>query len=118
MRRAIALGVRGVLGLLLLCSGVASRRAQAANFTWDGGSLTTNDWTDDVNWNPNTHPANDGTADIFFDGTTRLTPNVDVAYNVHSIAFNITAGAFVNGGMQLTIGAGGVTNNSTNVQTI
>jgi hypothetical protein len=85
---------------------------------WDGEG-TNNGWSTDNNWNPNGDPANDGTAYIVFGGTVRVTPSVDVTWNVASIAFDDTAGAFTIGGPGgLTIGAGGVTNNDAITQTI
>jgi adhesin HecA-like repeat protein len=85
---------------------------------WDGGG-TNNGWSADNNWNPNGAPANDGTAYIVFGGTARLTPSVDVTWNVASIAFDNTAGPFtIDGPDRLTISAGGVTNNGANTQTI
>ena len=49
----------------------------------------------------------------------RLAPSVDAAWNVASLTFDNTAGAFSIGGPQtITVGAGGVTNNDTGTQTI
>src|SRR5262245_55746154 len=61
--------------------------------TWDGGG-TDNNWTTAANWSGDTTPANDGTAAITLDGVIRLTPAVDVNYNVNSVTFANTAGAF------------------------
>ena len=85
---------------------------------WDGGG--TNDaWSTAANWNNDTAPINDGTANLVFGGNIRLTPSIDTARNVASITFNNTAGAFViRGPRSLTIGAGGITNNDSGVQTI
>ncbi len=73
-----------------------------------------NQWTNTLNWNPDTAPANNGTADLIFSGTTRLTPDMNTNWSVNSVTFNNTAGAFqLNSlvGATLTVGAGGITNN-------
>ncbi len=85
----------------LLLSGFATA-APAATFTWDGGGAD-NDWTTAANWGTNVVPANDGTAAIHFAGTTRPSPNVDVAWNLGSLAFDTGAGAFTLGGSALTL---------------
>jgi len=97
--RSLALLALGTLA-------TAPTAVEAANFVWDGGSTTTNNWSADNNWTPNGAPDNNGTAGIFFDGTARLTPNVDVPWNVQSLHFNAGSGAFVIGGSQLTLGTG------------
>lgn len=88
---------------------------------WDGGG-TNNNWNTANNWNPNVVPANDGTANVGFRGSTRLTPTINVAVNVRSISFvgpassfDITNGTFHN---FLTVGIGGIFNNDDSVQTI
>ncbi len=83
-------------------------RQQAIAQTWDGGG-TTDNWSNAINWNLNVIPVNNGTADIILAGTTRLTPNVDLAWNIKSLIIDATAGTFVMGGSQLTIQAGGIT---------
>jgi hypothetical protein len=62
----------------------------AATFTWDGGSFTTNNWTDTLNWNVLGAPDPDGipAADsVIFGGILRPAPNVDVNYVVNSVTF-------------------------------
>lgn len=98
--------------VLLLAQGALAQ-------TWNG--LGGNDnWQTNANWSAGLAPVNNGTANVFFGGATRLTPNVDVAYNINSLTFNNTAGAnlFTISGSALTIGAGGVTNNDADNQTI
>jgi len=86
--------------------------------TWDGGS-TNNNWTSANNWNPNVLPVNNGTANLTFAGTTRLTPNQDVPYDVSSVIFDPAAGAFVlQGANSLTIRGGGITSNASVAETI
>lgn len=103
-----------VLGLALVClSAPNSASAQA----WDGGGGNDN-WSTAANWNPDGVPANNGTANLVIAGNARLTPNADAAWDFAGLTFNNTAGAFTLGGSQLTIRTGGITNNSTNTQTI
>jgi autotransporter-associated beta strand protein len=58
---------------------------------------------------------------VIFGGVARLTPDMDASWNINSLTFNATAGAFSlgsTGGFTLTVGVGGITNNSTNTETI
>ncbi|MCE9609427.1 MAG: PEP-CTERM sorting domain-containing protein [Chthoniobacter sp.] len=85
---------------------------------WDGGGAD-NHWTTNANWSLDTQPLNNGTAALTFAGGVRLAPNVDAAWNVAALTFDNTAGAFSIGGPQtITVGAGGVTNNDADPQTI
>ena len=83
--------------------------------TWNGGSATGNNWSDSANWNGQTIFPGDN---LFFDGTTRLTPLNDLAANsiISGIIFNATAGAFTLTGNPVLFS--GVTNNSAVAQTI
>ncbi len=109
--------------LLSLAASIVLSDVGRAGETWDGGGAN-NNWTTAANWNSDgpgrdEAPANDGTADILMAGTTRLTPLVNVAYDIHSLTFNSNAGAFVIlGAQELTIGAGGVTNNDADRQSV
>jgi fibronectin-binding autotransporter adhesin len=78
--------------------------------TWNGLGANDN-FSNANNWTPVGVPANDGTANLTFSGSTRLTPNVDVPWSTNSISIGATAGAFTIGGNSLTIGAGGITDN-------
>ncbi len=83
--------------------------------TWDGGGANDNLGTA-ANWNPDGVPG--VTADVIFGGVVRLTPNVSGAFQVNSLIFNNTAGAFVFGGAStLSIKGGGLVNNDTTLQT-
>ena len=97
----------------VLCAG----RVGAAPFTWNGNGPD-NAWSSAGNWSTQTAPPNDGTADLQFDGSLRLTPLTDTAYSVDSLTFNATAGAFVLGGGQITLGVGGIVQNSAATETI
>src|SRR6185436_18020027 len=63
--------------------------------TWDGGSASTNNWTDPANWNPDGAPPTHGLGQVSFGGTTRLNPFVDMPWNIFTISFNNGAGPFV-----------------------
>lgn len=110
----------------MLCAGIftfITSEAGAATFTWDNGSGD-GFWTTATNWNPNTTPANDGTADIVFQsdqGNGTVTPWRGSAWSVNSYTINgtganTTAYTFQGSG-NLTIGAGGLSNTSNNWQT-
>ncbi len=109
--------------LLALALALQLTLRSLAGETWDGGGAN-NNWTTVLNWNSDgpgrdEAPPNDGTADILMAGTTRLTPLVNVAYDIRSLTFNSNAGAFVIlGAQELTIGAGGVTNNDADRQSV
>ena len=79
---------------------------------WNGGG-TDNNWSTKPDWD--FLPTNDD--DLTFAGTTRLSPSNDSLSRVGFITFSNTAGAFTLSGNAVTI-AGGITNNSTNTQTI
>ena len=86
--------------------------------TWDGGGAN-NTWIADANWSIDVRPLNNATADVIFAGTTRLAPSVDTAWNVRSITFDNTAGAFtITGPQAITVGTGGIVNNDADLQTI
>ncbi len=80
--------------------------------TWNGGGSTIN-WSSSSNWD--TAPI-DG-SNLVFAGTTRLSDTNDSLSSAASITFASGAGAFTLSGSALSI-SGGVTNNSTNPQTI
>jgi autotransporter-associated beta strand protein len=80
--------------------------ASAATFTWDGGGGD-NNWSTAANWVGDAAPPNDGTADIVLAGSTRITPNVDAAWNIKSLTFNGSS-AFTLSGSDLTIQGSGV----------
>lgn len=88
--------------------------AQAATYTWDGGG-TNNNWTTAANWDVGT-PASG--ADVIFAGSTRLNVNDSWGTALSSISFASGAGAFVLSGGGHDIGAGGITNDSSNTQTL
>ncbi|MEI7881238.1 MAG: YDG domain-containing protein, partial [bacterium] len=102
--------------------GVLASGARAANYIWDGGYTSGNNWNSANNWNPDSAPTAPGTGThtIQFAGSTRTSPNVSVSYNIYSITFNSGAAAFnvTWSGGTLTIQGGGVVNNDDTLQTI
>ncbi len=108
---------------LAVLLGVVSRVGAATSFTWDGGHAAQDGWSFQHNWNPNGDPPNDGTANLIFAGSIRLTPDADSAnWSVNSITFSESAGAFSLSGGTLTLQGSSVTyalaNNSANLVTI
>ncbi|MDZ4658739.1 MAG: hypothetical protein SH868_14280 [Bythopirellula sp.] len=96
----------------------------SAGTIWDGGGA--NDyWTTGANWNglksQQVAPPNNGTADIVLPAINGLvqTPLVNVPYSIKSLRFDNGNGRFVVlCDQELTIGAGGVTNNDTDMQSV
>ncbi|MEO6274356.1 MAG: autotransporter-associated beta strand repeat-containing protein, partial [Rhodoferax sp.] len=97
--------------MALACCG----QAQAATRIWDGGGAD-NNWTNLLNWDAAAPVAGD---DLQFGGGLRLTPTNNFVANTafNSLTFNAGAGAFTLSGTAITLN-GGVTNNSSNLQTI
>ena len=95
-------------------------RPALAGETWDGNGGD-NNWTTGNNWNPNGDPPNDGTANIVMAGTNRLTPRVDLDWDINSLVFSNTAGGFgISGdpGVSLGIGSTGISNQDTQLQVL
>lgn len=95
-----------ILGLV-----VFSASSGFAQVVWNGAG-TNDNWSTGANWQGGVGPANNGTAAVQFGGTTRRDPIVDTAWSISSLTFAPGAGTFRLMGSPLTIGAGGVTNNS------
>jgi fibronectin-binding autotransporter adhesin len=76
--------------------------ASAATWTWDGGGAD-NNWTTAANWNPNSVPDSLNTTDLFFAGSTRLAPVVDLPWTIDSLTFSASAGNFTLSGSALTL---------------
>ncbi len=105
-------------GLVSLVAALAAAvPAPGATVTWVGLGLN-NDWSTILNWSGSLVPANDGTAMVEFGGTVRLSPNISSSWSIDSLTFVSGAGAFTLGGSSLTVGLGGITNSSSNLQTI
>ncbi|MGA2066342.1 MAG: autotransporter-associated beta strand repeat-containing protein [Thermoguttaceae bacterium] len=91
--------------------------AAPATFVWNGGGGDSN-WSTPQNWNPAGAPANDGTADVQMAGSTRPSPNVDAPWNIDSLTFSSGCAAFTLSGGPLTVGPGGIVNQSSAAQTL
>lgn len=108
---------RLVIASALAMVGIVMVSQAPAQFVWDGGGAN-DDWSTAQNWEGDVAPGNPTTSVIAFNGTTRLTPNVDLAWGVGGIVFQSGAGAFVLGGSALMVGSSGIVVNSSNNQTI
>jgi T5SS/PEP-CTERM-associated repeat protein len=88
--------------------------AHAGIYIWDGGSPTFN-WIDaNENWDHDVAPpSNLLTSDLVFAGVVHLNVGGLFPYSVHSISFNASAGAFTIEPAPLSIGTGGIENDST-----
>ena len=112
----------------------SAARAQPAavggTFVWNAGAASTPSgtasisWTNGLNWNGGTAPAATANADIQFRNSysgAATTSNVDTNYTIHSLTFLPTATVYTltgSTGVSLTINEGGITQNSTNAQTL
>ena len=88
---------RGALVAAIGVGCVGLRVAVTATFIWDGGGAD-NNWSTAANWNPDGMPDNDGTADIVFTGQVRLSPVLDMPWDMRSVTFESSSTAFVLGG--------------------
>jgi len=101
-----AMRIPPFLPLLLL---PATGLAQSS--TWDGGGINDN-WSTRTNWVSNIAPTPGTNTAIRFDGSTRLTPvqNIAGAFQLNSLVFLPSAGAFTlggSGGLDFRAGSGG-----------
>jgi autotransporter-associated beta strand protein len=96
-------------------SGFSTLTVNATTEVWNG--LGGGNWSDNADWVSALAPGLVGDA-LVFAGTTSLAPSMDNNYSVTSVTFTNGAGSFNLGtpGYNLTITAGGVTNNSANLQ--
>ncbi len=99
---------------LLLFTGAL---AEAGN-TWDGGGGD-NNWGTGANWNPDGSPAPGSGNDLFFGGSTRLSPfnNYTAFDDWRNITFNAGAGSFNLFGNAIDL-FGKIENLSANSQTV
>jgi autotransporter-associated beta strand protein len=91
-----------------------------SNCFWNGGSLVDSKWSTTNNWQGGFAPELSGN-NLFFAGTARLSPDMNNSYNVTELVFSNTAGSFTIGsstGGTLTIGSGGIVNNSASAQSL
>lgn len=105
-------------------TGSAALRS-AGTLVWDGGQANAN-WNsytgtaaNQSNWNLNNIPATGLVDALQFAGSTQTTPTNNISgLTVGSITFNSGAAAFTVGGTSITLNAGGITNSSSNLQTV
>jgi autotransporter-associated beta strand protein len=84
--------------------------------TWDGGGGDSN-ITTGLNWVGDVAPVSGDS--LYFAGSLRLTPLLNSNLSVSRLTFNSGSGAFVLGGTGIyTVNKSGITNSSTNTQTI
>ncbi len=93
--------------------GVAYVGINPSTSTWSGGGGN-NNWSPNRNWN--TAPSNGN--NLIFAGMAQTSNINDTLTAVNSITFDATAGSFTLSGSALSIGAGGITNNSAQAQTV
>lgn len=128
MNRKKCTAVKGKLAWLASVFCLVAGQSFATNYTWDGnapGATGNPKWSTANNWSPDTAPPTTvnglTNADIFFGGNLKTTPQVDNSYFIRSLTFNSGAAAFTLVPMNtevLSIGVGGIVNNSANIQTI
>jgi autotransporter-associated beta strand protein len=115
--------------ILLLIAGLPTIVAAAlTNYVWDGSAPGNNGkWSRAQNWSAtNTAPPANAISGltntvITFDGQLKLAPTMDNPHFVNALVFSSGAGAFTLRSQNtevLTIGLGGISNLSTNNQTI
>ena len=81
-------------------------RAQAATYTWDGGS--NGRWNVAANWNPDGAPASADTTDLLFTGATQQATTLEQIWIVHTITYAQAGFSIVNqGGKTLTLSGSG-----------
>jgi autotransporter-associated beta strand protein len=97
--------------------------AFAVTDAWDGnspnGGVGDSNITTGLNWADDSAPVSDLiNTDLVFGGTTKLAPNFNTVFSTDSITFINTAGAFILGGLTITIGTTGIANTDAQTQTI
>src|SRR5262245_8859746 len=109
-RRALA-----CLAAVALANALPRPHAARAANTWDGGGAD-DFWNTPSNWDNNTVPPNNGTANVTFAGIVRLHPDVNLDVSVLTLVFPATnGGPFTiesNSQNTITIGGGGIVQNT------
>ncbi len=76
--------------------------ATAATQVWDGGSISSNDWTDSANWNPDGTPTAGDTL-VFGAGTKKATHNdYFKGLSLAALVFNATGFSVAGNTIDLT----------------
>jgi autotransporter-associated beta strand protein len=134
--RALQKALKASAGVALWTFVLGISPVHAASYTWDGfpggsGPNNNSKWTNPNNWGvPDAAniapPASDATgltnSDIFFAGALKTTPRMEDFYSIRTLTFNNDAAPFTlesqTPAQTLTIGSGGIINQSVNLQTI
>jgi len=98
--------------------GSTANLAMAVDYTWNGS--VDNNWATAGNWTPPGVPGTVlGTDNLFFAGSNNTNTNNNVPLPIfNSVNFNSGAARFLLGGAAINLDAGGITNNSVNLQVI
>ena len=90
----------------------------STTYIWKGGAGA-NDWEAPTNWVNDVSPVSDATnTDIVFPSSSFPFPNEDNSISIHSMTFNGTQG-YVQGGVGgISLGNGGITDNSAAMQVV
>lgn len=105
------------LACVLLSFGPAPARAQTFH-VWDGGSPTTNNFEDALNWSNNVVPPNPGLANLEFPDSGRLFPRADTPWVLEGILFSGTNDTYTLTGSQIRVGVAGIVNLSPKIQAV
>ncbi len=107
--------------ILLLLVGLMTPALLPAGEIWDGGGAD-NNWTTGRNWNGpigfEFPPLNNGNANVHMAGNQQTTNVVNVPWSINSLTFDAGSLSFFVTGQELTIGAGGITNNDNALQLV
>ena len=103
---------KGLFAMSLLTLGSLCQEVKADQ-VWDGGANGL--WSNNVNWGGDTLP--NYALGLQFGGIANLASTNDATANAAGITFNLGAGAFSLNGNAITL-TGGITNDSSNVQSI
>lgn len=90
--------------------------SHAATYTWTGGG--NNAWNNPSNWLGNAAPPSSGlsSSDIVYNAAGASFPDLTGGYSINSLTFNNAANGYDFNLGTLTLGAGGLTQNSTSAQ--
>lgn len=85
--------------LSMVCFGVLSGHLYAATWTWDGGSPTTDAWSDQTNWvGDSSIPVSDPNTDLIFGNSPRLYARNDLGwFTLRDLTFTATSAVWVVG---------------------
>ena len=107
-----------ILAACAALAGLGPRPADAGAFTWSP-TPSSNSWALPANWTGNLPPPTSGLAvsDITYNGSNATFPDLAPGYSVNSLTFNAAANGYSFSAGSLTLGVGGIVQNSTAAQT-